>query len=602
MTIDQKIETLRELMSQQRLDAYIVPSGDPHQSEYVAAHWQERQWLSGFTGSAGTLVVTATHAGLWTDSRYFLQAEDELKDTCVQLHRLNVPHTPEHTAWLADNLDEGSAIGFDGACFSVSQVRAMQRSFRKKAFSLHYEHDLVSEMWRDRPALPEDPIFEHDVSFAGKARADKLQEVRKAMAALGVDYHFVATLDDIAWLFNLRGQDVPCNPVAIAYAVIGTKKAYLFANHLKFNQNFIKILNNENILINDYEEIKYFLQALPEEQRVLLDPATTNVKLYDALNKQGNIVEGDTISTALKAVKNKVEIDHLKRTMAKDGAALAKLFHWLEEEVKARAVPETEVAERLAGFRAEQANYRGESFDAIVGYEANGAIVHYHAKPETCAHIADKGLLLLDSGGQYLDGTTDITRTVCFGKSSKEQMRHYTLVLKGHISVARLKFPVGTRGNQIDLLARMHLWQEGLNYGHGTGHGVGFFLNVHEGPQSISSGLTAKGNTPIVAGMLTSNEPGFYKTGSYGIRIENLVLAVEAETTEYGQFLCFDTLSLYPIDTHLVDYALLTQEECKWLADYNARAVSAITPLLEQGHRAWFLSKYAVNAEGAAFC
>lgn len=588
MTVQQKIDALRSQMALQKFDAYIVPSSDPHQSEYVAEHWQARQWLSGFSGSAGTVVVTQQHVGLWTDSRYFLQAETELAGTGIQLHKLGVPHSPEHVEWLATELPEGSSVGFDGSCFSVMQVRSMQKAFRKRNISVAYESDLLGIIWRKRPALPTQSIFEHDVTFAGKTRAEKIANLRKTMTEKAVDFHFISTLDDIAWLFNIRGRDVACNPVAVAYAIIGQKEAHLFIDSQKVSNDLEKELKKDNIQIRDYDDIKYFLQALPEQQKVLLDNSTTSILLYDALNKDGNIVEGKTLTTTAKAVKNATEIAHLKKAMLRDALALVKLYRWLEDALTARAVLETEVAQQLAHFRAEGEHYYGESFDAIVGYDGNGAIVHYRAKTETCAAIQNRaGMLLLDSGGQYLDGTTDITRTTCLGEPTPQQKLHYTLVLKGHIAVATLKFPEGTRGNQIDLLARLPLWQYGLDYGHGTGHGVGFFLNVHEGPQSISAALSEKGNTPLVAGMITSNEPGFYSPNAYGIRIENLVLTIEAEQTAFGKFLAFETLSLFPISTKLVEWSLLTEVEKNWLITYNRRVVDSLAPYLTQAELDW---------------
>ena len=590
MSINNNISALRQQMNKHNFDAYIIPGSDPHQSEYAADHWKARKWISGFTGSAGNVVVTNDHAGLWTDSRYFIQAAKELKGTKMKLHKLKVAHTSEYIAWILENVKSGGKVGCDGMLFSVGQIQQLEKLFKEKNIKLDYSKDLLMEAWENRPALPTNEIFEHKVKYAGKSRAKKIEIIRAKMKFQGADYHFVSTLDDVAWIFNIRSSDVECNPVSIAYSVIGSKNAYLFIDKKKVPMRLRKEFQKDGIILKTYDGIFDFLKKLNKSKNILVDPSTTNMKLYNAIPKK-QIVHGKTISTHLKALKNKTEIKHIKNAMIKDGVALTRLFMWLEKSLEKGTVTEVEVAKKLSGFRTEQGEYHGESFDAIVGYKGNGAIVHYRPEEGDCATIKKEGILLLDSGGQYEDGTTDITRTVALGKPTKEQKRNFTSVLKGHIGLAELKFPMGTRGNQIEVLARQHLWQDGLNYGHGTGHGVGFFLNVHEGPQSIGSGITAKAATVIEAGMLTSNEPGFYKTGEYGIRIENLILAVETKKTAFGQFLKFESVTLFPIDKNLINYPMLTKREVKWLEDYHQEVLEKLSPFLNKKEKAWMKGK-----------
>jgi Xaa-Pro aminopeptidase len=591
MTINERIDALRAQMRGHGVDAYIVPSSDPHQSEYVADHWKVREWLSGFTGSAGTLIVTADHAGLWTDSRYFLQAERELQAGEVELHKQRVPHAPEHVSWLAGELPPGSAVGCNGFLFSVGQIAHLERTMAKHHIDLVYDLNLIGDIWEDRPPLPKEEIFEYDVEYAGKSREDKLREIREQMLEQEALQYLITTLDDIAWTLNLRGNDVAYNPVFISYLLIGDEKAFLFIDEEKVSEEIRKRLKEDGVALRDYYAVMDHLETLPEETAVLVDPRTINRRLFDAIREEQR-VKGDNIPRRLKAIKNRIEVEHLRRVMVKDGVALVKLYRWLEAALPNRTVTEFEVARQLDHFRSAQGDYHGESFGAIVGYDANGAIVHYRPSAETSAALQPKGLLLLDSGGQYVDGTTDITRTTALGESTEEQRRHYTLVLKGHIALATIHFPEGTTGGQLDTLARMYLWRAGLNYGHGTGHGVGFFLNVHEPPQGFaSSNVTPRGTTAFEPGMLTSNEPGFYKDGAYGIRIENLVLCMEGEETDYGRFLKFETLTLFPIDLSLVEESLLTKEERAWLNQYHQEVFEKLSAQLNPEEVEWLERK-----------
>ena len=581
---------IRTGMRKKGIDAIIVPSSDPHQSEYVASHWETRAWVSGFTGSAGTAVITLKHAGLWTDSRYFIQAEDELKDGLFTFHKLKVPHTPEHLTWLLQNLKKGANIAVDGNLFSVNQMLNMQRFFKSKNIKLKTNINVLYHAWADRPSLPKTPIFELKLKYAGQSRKSKLVQICDTISAKNADYCLISTLDDIAWALNLRGSDVESNPVFIGFLLVGVKKSYLFVDTSKISAALVKKLSDNKVVIKEYKEIGAFLKTASIKSKIMYDPAYTSVYLSKAINKS-NTIHAATPSTFLKALKNKTEVEGIRKAMVKDGVALTRLYMWLENAVAKRKIDEVEVAETLAGFRKEQGEYHGESFGAIVGYQGNGAIVHYSAKRPTCATLKPKGVLLLDSGGQYHCGTTDITRTTTFSKPSKALKQDYTAVLKGHIAVATCVYMKGTRGNQLDLLARKALWANYKNYGHGTGHGVGHFLNVHEGPQSISPAATGKAAVPLVPGMLTSNEPGFYKSGAYGIRIENLVLTIEVADNGFGTFYGFETLTMFPIDTQMIAFDQLTKEEVTWLNNYHKKVYKTVSPALNTQEKKWLKEK-----------
>lgn len=583
------IQHLRQLMHLHKIYAYLIPTADPHQSEYLADHWKAREWISGFTGSAATVVITQDHAGLWTDSRYFLQAEHQLESSEIVLHKQQANGTSEYITWLAEHLPKGSTVGLDGYLFSVGQLRQLEKELRLKGIAINSQVDLISEVWSDRPALPTHPIFEYDVAFAGESRAAKLNRIREKIIKQGADFHLITTLDDIAWTLNIRSKDVEFNPVTISYLVVNKEIAYLFINPEKVPDAIKQNLNNDGVILKPYESLEDFLQIL--EHPILVDDRLINIRLYNAISET-QIIKGDNIPLHLKTIKNPTEIGNLREAMRKDGVALTRFFRWLEEKLQTRTVPEYEAGRKLNAFREAQGNYFGESFNAIVGYNSNSAIVHYRPEEATSSEIKPEGILLLDSGGQYLEGTTDITRTIALSAPTDDQKRNYTLVLKGHITLAKAKFPVGTTGVQLDTLARQFLWQQGLNFGHGTGHGVGFFLSVHEPPQGFTaSPHNQRGTTPQELGMLTSNEPGFYKTGEYGIRIENLVLCVEAEETDFGKFLQFETLSLFPIDTSLIDSSLLTTEEKKWFNDYQRRVLNELSPRLEGAEVEWLRRK-----------
>lgn len=587
MKIDDKLVLLRKVMNDHGLDAYIIPSSDPHQSEYVADRWLSRAWISGFTGSAGIAVVTKDHAGVWTDSRYFISAENQLKGSEFELHKVIKQFTPLHVSYLQENLHANATVGIDGWLFSKKQVDYLKKELSKSNINLVANHDLIAEVWSDRPPIPETKIFIHDIKYAGKSRQNKIEDIRKVMTEKGVDHHLVTTLDDIAWIFNIRGADVKCNPVCIAYAIISSSTATFYINETKLTPEIKNTLESDGVTIAPYDSILKDLNELKESEKILVDEQSCNSVLYKAINAK-EIIHGDTISRKMKAVKNETELGHFNQVMVKDGVALTKMFMWLEEELKTNSVSEYDLAIKLAGFRAGQDDYKGESFDAIVGYRANGAIVHYKPEADSCAAIKNNGVLLLDSGGQYLDGTTDITRTVSFSEPSEEEKTNNTLVLKGHIGLAMAKFPKGTVGVQLDLLARQHLWNYGLNYLHGTGHGVGFFNNVHEDPQGFSPGISSRSKCVIDVGMVTSNEPGYYKEGQYGIRIENLVVTVESK---HKGFLEFDTITLFPIDQTLIDVSLLDPAEINWLNEYHHKVYSKLSPGLSEEEQKWLQEK-----------
>jgi len=587
MKIDDKLILLRKSMKDHGIDAYVIPSSDPHQSEYVADHWLSRSWISGFTGSAGIAVVTQDHAGIWTDSRYFLSAAEQLKNSEFVLHKVIKQFTPLHVTYLKEHLQAGAVVGIDGWVFSKKQVDYLTNQLAEVDVSLKSSDDLISEVWLDRPTIPKDNIFIHDLEYAGKDRKDKISEIRNVMTEKKVDHHIVTTLDDIAWIYNIRGSDVKCNPVCIAYTIISHEKTTLYISKDKLTPSVKQELEDDGVSIASYKDIVKDLNELSESDSILVDPASCNSILYKAINAK-NIVAGDTISRIMKAVKNETELDHFRKVMIKDGVALTKMYMWLEDLLKNNKVSEYDLAVKLAGFRSQQKGYKGESFDAIVGYRANGAIVHYKPEADTCAEIENNGVLLLDSGGQYLDGTTDITRTVSFSEPTTEERTNNTLVLKGHIGLAKAKFPIGTLGVQLDLLARQHLWAHGLNYLHGTGHGVGFFLNVHEDPQGFSPSISSRSKCPIQVGMVTSNEPGYYEEGKYGIRIENLVVTIES--SDKG-FLEFDTITLFPIDKKMIDRKLLDDQEVEWLNNYHLKVYSKLSPHLNEDEQAWLKEK-----------
>lgn len=585
--IKTRISQLREAMKQQGISACIIPGTDPHASEYIADYWKEREWISGFDGSAGTIVVTMKGAGLWTDSRYFLQGAEQLEGTGIDLMKMGQPETLEMLPWIATQLGKGERTGVNAQVFSVNAYSAMKSELKMSGIEL-VSIDLPAMVWENRPSLPSNPFFVFDTKYAGKSTKEKISVLRAEMKKLHADTFVMSALDDIAWLFNIRGNDVNYNPLVIAYALIENDKATLCIAPEKITPQTAAYLKSQDVNVADYQDIYKILKKISSSQSVLIDGSKLNQSLFESIPAGCEIRNSTSPVFKLKSIKNDIEMEGIKRAMIKDGVALTRFFIWLEQNLKSGGLTEIIISERLGELRAEQDNFVGESFGTIAGYAAHGAIVHYHAMPETDAALKPENILLLDSGGQYLDGTTDITRTIPLGTPTAQQKTDYTLVLKGHIALSKAIFPSGTRGSQLDILARKAMWDLGLNYGHGTGHGVGHFLCVHEGPQSIRM---EENPTVLQAGMILSNEPGMYRTNEYGIRIENLVEVVPAQKTEFGQFLKFETLTLFPIDQELIDFEALNQSEIDWLNNYHRRVYEIISPELNEFEREWLSNK-----------
>ena len=582
-TINNRIAALRAHIAQEQIQAFIIPSTDPHLSEYVAPHWQSREWISGFTGSAGTVVVTAKDAGLWTDSRYFLQAARQLEGTCITLYKEMLPETPNIPEFLSAHLQEGDCVGIDGKMFSAEEVEHLQKELKKSGIRIKSIADPIQLLWTDRPAMPLAPAFVYDTKYAGMSFTEKLPAVRQAMEAAGADSLLLSALDEIAWLLNIRGNDVHCNPVVVSYLLIEKDKVNYFVQPQKVTPELAEYFSANGISVHPYEEIGHYLNSF-NAHSILMNPAKTNYAIYSAIRPGCLIINGASPVALLKAIRNKQEIAGIHAAMQRDGVALVKFLKWLDEAVPAGKETEISVDKKLHTFRAAQPLYMGESFDTIAGYKEHGAIVHYEATPETDVTLKPEGFLLLDSGAQYLDGTTDITRTIALGPLTEEEKTDYTLILKGHIALAMAVFPEGTRGAQLDVLARMPIWKERMNYLHGTGHGVGHFLNVHEGPQSIRMNENPIALQP---GMVTSNEPGVYKAGSHGIRTENLVLTVPAGEGMFGKYLKFETLTLCPICRKGIIKELLTAEEIGWLNDYHRTVYEKLSPDLNNDEKEW---------------
>ncbi|WP_422139506.1 aminopeptidase P family protein [Endozoicomonas sp. ALC020] len=583
LTTPEKLAALQSVMKSQNIHAWIIPSSDPHQSEYVADRWNGRAWLSGFDGSAGTLVVLQERAALWTDGRYFLQAEEQLAGSGIELMKQGQTDVPPINRWIADNLEEGQVVGFDGKVVSLRFVRNLKGSFYSKSLSLKTDLDLLSDIWKDRPAMPAESVFLHSNEMAGKTREEKLAEVRKEMTAAGADHVLLTALDDIAWLFNLRGSDVECNPVFLAYAHITKNSAQLFIDESRIDKNALGALKASSVELRAYSAIADSLLSL-DNVALLIDPATTSQSLFEAIADSVDVIETTSPARNLKAIKNPFEIKRMNDCHRRDGIAMVRFMRWLEGQISTGTLTEVTLDENLQAFRAMAPEFKGPSFSTIAGYGPNGAVIHYRAEKDTCLTVQPKGLLLVDSGGQYPDGTTDITRTFACGEMTEEEKKDYTLVLRCHINLARARFLRGTRGIQLDMLARQPAWAEGQNYNHGTGHGVGYFLNVHEGPHSVSQYFL---DVALKPGMLITNEPGMYRNGKHGIRIENIMLVEEDIKTEFGDFYKLTDLTLAPIDTRPLLLDKLNSGEIEWLNNYHARVRRELSPLLEGEDLKW---------------
>ena len=589
--IPQRIQALRQQMKNTGIDVWIEPTADAHQSEYLAPRFKTRDWLTGFTGSAGVVVVTATEARLWADSRYWIQAAEQLQGSGIQLMKLGAPDVPAWPAWIGRLEQRDLVVGFNGAIMACKQFWSLQEKLPEAAFRT--ELDLIDRIWEGRPALPTEPLRLFDESIAGECRVSKIKRLQAKMVEKNVSVCLVTALDDIAWLFNVRGSDVTYNPIVYAWGVVTTDDAWLFIDPAKLSDESSTALCNDGVHCAGYEQIWPFLADLPEDTRVLLDPVKTGVLMRDSLPDHCEPVYDPSPVAALKTIKNPTEMEGIRRSQQRDGVALVRFLHWMQQNHGKTPMDEHTAAEKLAGYRAMGERYMGPSFHPIMAWRGNGAQCHYAANADTAKAIEGEGILLLDTGGQYLDGTTDVTRTIALGTPTAEQRRHFTLVLAAHIDLARTPFPRGTCGRQLDAITRAPLWRQGLNFGHGTGHGVGFYLNVHEGPQSIAGSNAPSTGTPFEPGMLTSNEPGLYFEGAYGIRIENLVLCVEHEVNDMGTFYAFETVTLCPIDRALIDPALLTAAQLGWLNDYHQRVYDALSPQLSEAECAWLVAQTA---------
>ncbi len=580
------LNNLREVMKKENVDYYIIPSGDSHQSEYVPEYYKGRAYVSGFTGSAGTLLVGIEESYLWTDGRYFIQAEKELNGSGIKLMKMNIPGYPSLIEWIKNNVKEGKTLAFDGSTISTNEYKNYQELSKKNGFNIKMDRDLLNEIWSNRPELSKEKIFIHDTKYCGRCTSEKLQEVRDEMKKLEGENYVIASLDDIAWLFNIRGNDIAYNPVALAYALISDKKAVLYINEEKVTNDDKRTLEAQGVTLKSYNDIYEDIKNVTES--IIIDGAKVNGKLYSLISEDVKIIENLNITTSLKAVKNEVEIKNMEVSQVRDGVAMVKFIKWLKENVGKINMTEISASDKLEEIRANGEKFKGLSFNTIAGYKDHAAMMHYSATEESQYELNSEGMLLIDSGAQYLDGTTDITRTFILGSITEEEKRDFTLVLKSHIALATTIFLKGTNGCNLDAIARRPLWKYGMDYKCGTGHGVGFFLNVHEGPQ----GIRPFGNTiALEPGMILTNEPGVYKENKHGIRTENTLLVTKAfKNDEMGEFYKFDTISYCPIDLEGVDVSLLDEEEREWLNNYHRTVYEKLSPYLNEEEKK-FLEK-----------
>lgn len=584
--IRNRINLLREQMKEYQLAAFIVPSTDPHSGEYVPAHWESRKWITGFTGSAGTAVITQEKAGLWTDSRYFIQAEEQLAGTDIQLFKEKLPNTPSITEWLGNTLEIGDKVGIDGWVNSHSEAQSLHYELQEKGLELvTMTEDIFNTIWKNRPHIPQSPIFIFDIERTGQSCSEKIKQIQNAISANGASSIILTALDEIAWTLNLRGEDVHCNPVFISYLLISDNSHTLYILEDKISEQVLDYLKRNQVHIRPYTALAEDLRTFSNlHQGKLQISPLANEALYNLANKYTDAIIAPSPVALMKAIKNPTEQNGFRKAMELDGVAMVKFLHWLKTSAKIEEESELSIDRKLYECRAEQPGFKGISFDTIAGYKEHAAIVHYESTPETDIPLAPKGLLLLDSGAQYLDGTTDITRTIVLGPLTEEEKRDYTLVLKGHLQLQNAHFPAGTCGTQLDVLARMAMWKAGINYLHGTGHGIGHFLSVHEGPHQIRMNHMP---TPLQPGMIVTNEPGIYKAGRHGIRIENTLLIVPCQETEFGSFYKFEPLTLCPIDKEGIIVELLNEEERTWLNEYHQMVYDRLSPLLEYSEQTW---------------
>lgn len=580
--IAERIKSLRQQMAAEGISAFIVPSTDPHSGEYVPAHWESRKWISGFTGSAGTAVITLSDGGLWTDSRYFLQAADQLQGSGLTLFKDRLPETPSIAEWLGSVLKTGDKVGIDGWVNSISEAMQLKKSLQSYGLELVTVDDPFHTLWKDRPSLPLDPPFILPLEYSGEPCKQKIGRIRKVLQEEGAKGLLISALDEIAWVLNMRGTDVHCNPVFVGYLLITADAATLYIHPDKLTAETRSYLTENQIQAKGYSQVAQDLEEYKEENLQL--SGSTNYALYQAASLHSKVLLHDSPVLYMKAIKNETEIAGFHQAMLRDGVAMVNFLCWLEEAVKSGKETEITIDRKLYAFRAAQKDFKGISFDTIAGYQAHGAIVHYEATEETAATLQPEGFLLLDSGAQYLDGTTDITRTISLGPVTEDQKKDYTLILKGFIQLSMAHFPYGTCGTQLDVLARQFIWKAGMNYGHGTGHGVGHFLNVHEGPHQFRMNHMP---ALLLPGMTVTNEPGVYKAGRYGVRTENTMLIVKDQTTEFGEFYKFEPLTLCPIDLKPLLPELLSPEEKEWLNSYHQQVYTSLSPFLSQEQKEW---------------
>ncbi len=583
MNVNERINSLRALMKEKGITAYLIPTSDPHGSEYVADYYKGRTWMSGFTGSAATVIITEDEAILWTDGRYFIQAENELSGSEFKLYKMATPGFPTYIEYLGEKLKAGDNLGFDGRLVNQADVERIEKSL-EAGIKFIDQYDLVGDIWDTRPQAPLGQAFIHEVKYTGLTTSEKIQQVRDEMKKKNADYYLLSSLDDIAWLYNIRGRDVPNNPVVISYALVTLVSAFLFVDKRKLNNEVTSFLSDNGVTIADYEEITDYVKNFGEDTKVLLDKSRVNRWIYSAIPSSCKIIDEMNITTVLKGFKNPTEIENQKNAYIKDGVALTKFIYWLDKNVGKIEISELSAEEKLLEFREEQDLFIEPSFGTIAAYKENAAMMHYSAGPTSNSTLKAEGLFLVDSGGQYYDGTTDVTRTMVLGPISDEEKKDFTLTLKGHINLINAKFLQGTNGHALDILCRYPLWQEGIDYKCGTGHGIGFLLNVHEGPHRFAN---VPNNVALEEGMIVTIEPGVYKAGKHGIRIENVVVVEKHIATDSGQFMKFNTLSFVPIDLEGVDSEMLTETEKNWLNDYHKDVYKALSPYLNEEEKVW---------------
>jgi Xaa-Pro aminopeptidase len=587
--ISERLSALRKFMETRHLDAFIVPSTDPHLSEYPPKRWECRKWITGFTGSAGTAVITMKQAGVWTDSRYFLQAAQQLEGTGFDLFKMGMPETPDMIDWIVEQVGNGGKVGIDGMVYATSEAKTLKNKLESKGIALETRFDPFEEIWKDRPEIPKNKIFTLPKEITGESTKNKIKRIVEEIEKAGAEGIVIATLDAVAWTFNIRGNDVEYNPVAVAYGYVSKNESVLFIDPDKLTPPIASELQSQGVKTANYNHIFDYIEELPEKTTICVTESKINYTLYQHFSARCKVIDLPSPIDLMKSMKNETELNGFRRAMVKDGIALTRFYMWLEKTVPTGTVTEMTIAEKLREFRSQQEQYMGESFGTIAGYAAHGAIVHYSATPESNSIIEPRGLLLIDSGAQFMHGTTDITRTVALGEIAPQMKSDYTKVLKGHIALATAIYPEGTRGSQLDILARKPLWDNCETYWHGTGHGIGHFLNVHEGPQNIR---TEENPTPLKQGMVTSNEPGIYRTDQYGIRIENLVVTQEYKKTEdFGTFYHFETLTLCPIDTKPIETERLTEKEKTWLNNYHRMVYDKLQHHLNEEEKAWLKEK-----------